>query len=290
MTMTVIEYALIALWFVGAWLLIRSLYERIEAWWTRRMDAYAAWMGVELESMFEEMALSRARQLITFAVLGGISFGFLLGQGIAGRLVLGAAMGVMSYFAPRLFIIYRKAQRLLIIDNQLVDALTLMSNALKSGMNLQQSFEMVVKELKPPITDEFGRVVKEIQLGRLTDDALRNLAARVPLPDLRLAVESILTLRETGGNLTETFQVIATTIVERKKVEGKIKAMTAQGMTQGIAMCLMPIFFLFLFSLIDPSYTRPMFQTPLGLVMLVVMLLLEAAGLGMMFKIVKIRV
>ena len=290
MTMTVTEYALIALWFVGAWLLIRSLYERIEAWWTRRMDAYAAWMGVELESMFEEMALSRARQLITVAVLGGISFGFLLGQGIVGRLVLGAAMGVMSYFAPRLFIIYRKAQRLLIIDNQLVDALTLMSNALKSGMNLQQSFEMVVKELKPPITDEFGRVVKEIQLGRLTDDALRNLAARVPLPDLRLAVESILTLRETGGNLTETFQVIATTIVERKKVEGKIKAMTAQGMTQGIAMCLMPIFFLFLFSLIDPSYTRPMFQTPLGLVMLVVMMLLQAAGLGMMLKIVKIRV
>jgi tight adherence protein B len=290
MTMTVTEYALLALWFVGAWLLIRSLYERIEAWWTRRMDAYAAWMGVELESMFEEMALSRARQLITVAVLGGISFGFLLGQGIVGRLVLGAAMGVMSYFAPRLFIIYRKAQRLLIIDNQLVDALTLMSNALKSGMNLQQSFEMVVKELKPPITDEFGRVVKEIQLGRLTDDALRNLAARVPLPDLRLAVESILTLRETGGNLTETFQVIATTIVERKKVEGKIKAMTAQGMTQGIAMCLMPIFFLFLFSLIDPSYTRPMFQTPLGLVMLVVMMLLQAAGLGMMLKIVKIRV
>jgi len=290
MTMTVTEYALLALWFVGAWLLIRSLYERIEAWWTRRMDAYAAWMGVELESMFEEMALSRARQLITLAVLGGISFGFLLGQGIVGRLVLGAAMGVMSYFAPRLFIIYRKAQRLLIIDNQLVDALTLMSNALKSGMNLQQSFEMVVKELKPPITDEFGRVVKEIQLGRLTDDALRNLAARVPLPDLRLAVESILTLRETGGNLTETFQVIATTIVERKKVEGKIKAMTAQGMTQGIAMCLMPIFFLFLFSLIDPSYTRPMFQTPLGLVMLVVMMLLQAAGLGMMLKIVKIRV
>jgi len=171
-----------------------------------------------------------------------------------------------------------------------VDALTLMSNALKSGMNLQQSFELVVKELKPPITDEFGRVVKEIQLGRLTDDALRNLAARVPLPDLRLAVESILTLRETGGNLTETFQVIAMTIVERKKVEGKIKAMTAQGMTQGIAMCLMPVFFLFLFSLIDPSYTRPMFQTPLGLVMLVVMLLLQAAGLGMMFKIVKIKV
>ena len=124
------------------------------------------------------------------------------------------------------------------IDDQLVDALLLMANALKAGLSLQQALELVVREMKPPISDEFGRLVKEIHLGRLTDDALRRFAERVPLEDVRLAVDSILTLRETGGNLSETFQVIAHTIVERKKVQGKIKAMTAQGMSQGILICL----------------------------------------------------
>ena len=66
-------------------------------------------------------------------------------------------------------------------------------------------------------------------------------AQRVPLEDVRLVVDSILTLRETGGNLSETFEVIAETIVERKKVQGKIKTMTAQGMTQGVIMCSMPL-------------------------------------------------
>src|SRR5262249_28171206 len=150
-------------------------------------------------------------------------------------------------------------RRLKKIDDQLVDTLQMMANALKSGLNLQGSLELVVREMKPPISDEFGRLVKEINFGRLIDDALRRFAERVPLEDVQLAVDSVLTLRETGGNLSETFQVIASTIVERKKVQGKIASMTAQGMTQGVVVCLMPVALMLLFSFIDPTYMRPFF-------------------------------
>jgi tight adherence protein B len=185
---------------------------------------------------------------------------------------------------------YLRRRRLDGIDNQLVDALLMMANALKAGLSLQQSLELVVREMKPPLADEFGRVQKEIHLGRLTDDALRRLAERVPLEDLGLAVDSILTLRETGGNLSETFSVIAHTIVERKKVEGKIKAMTAQGMSQGVLVCLFPPAMLLLFSLIDVNFIRPFFTTALGVMMLVLVFVLDAMGLWLMFKLVKVDV
>ncbi len=167
------------------------------------------------------------------------------------RLVLGAAFAAFGYFIPRFFVMFLRYRRLETIDNQLVDTLMLMSNALKAGLSLQQALELVVREMKPPIADEFGRLVKEIHLGVLTDDALRHMRDRVPLEDIRLAVESILTLRETGGNLSETFEVIARTIVERKKVQGKIKALTAQGMAQGIVICAMPLGLLLMFTLVD---------------------------------------
>jgi tight adherence protein B len=112
----------------------------------------------------------------------------------------------------------------------------------------------------------------------------------VPLDDLGLAIDSILTLRETGGNLSESFQVIAHTIVERKKVQGKVKAMTAQGMSQGVLVCLMPIALLLVFAFIDASFIRPFFTTPLGFLMLAVVFVLDGLGIWMMFKLVKVDV
>lgn len=264
---------------------VRTLYEELTVWWNRRIQTYAMWMTVEFESMFEEMTVERAQRLITVIMLGSFFLGFLLGGFFPAFVLLGA-----GYFLPWAFVAYLRRRRLGMVDDQLVDALLLMANALKAGLSLQQGLELVVREMKPPISDEFGRVVKEIHLGRLTDDALRRLAERVPLEDVQLAVDSILTLRETGGNLSETFQVIAHTIVERKKVQGKIKAMTAQGMSQGVLVCCFPIGMMLLFTFIDPNYMRPFFNTPLGWMMLVLVFVLDGLGLWLMFKLVKVEV
>jgi tight adherence protein B len=266
-------------------LFVRTLYEELTAWWNRRIQTYAMWMTVEFESMFEEMTVERARRIITILMFGSFVMGFLLGGWFPAFVLLGA-----GYFVPWGLVAYLRRRRLNLVDDQLVDALLLMANALKAGLSLQQGLELVVREMKPPISDEFGRVVKEIHLGRLTDDALKRLAERVPLEDVQLAVESILTLRETGGNLSETFQVIAHTIVERKKVQGKIKAMTAQGMSQGVLVCCFPIVMMLLFTFIDPNYMRPFFNTPLGWLMLVLVFVLDGLGLWLMFKLVKVEV
>ena len=264
--------------------------EQLTNWWNAKTRKYASWMAIEFESMFQDITVPRAQKWISWAVLGGFMLGVLAGGSVISRLVLGTAFALFAYFIPQFLVMYLRYRRLETIDNQLVDSLMLMSNALKAGLSLQQSLELVVREMKPPIADEFGRLVKEIHLGVLTDDALRHLRDRVPLEDMRLAVESILTLRETGGNLSETFEVIARTIVERKKVQGKIKALTAQGMAQGILICAMPPGLMLMFSLVDQTYMAPMFGTPLGWAMMAGIFILDGLGLWMMFKLVKVDV
>jgi tight adherence protein B len=264
--------------------------EAIGTWWTRRTQLYASWIVDEFDAMFDAITVDRARTFITAMTLGGIFLGFLMGDSLGARLFWAIFPGTAGYMVPRGFVLWRRRARIDRIDDQLVDALRLMANGLKAGLSLQQTMELAVRETKPPIADELARVVKEIHLGRLTDDALRRFAERVPLEDVRIVVDSILTLRETGGNLSETFDVVANTIVERKKVTGKIKSMTAQGMTQGFVMCLMPPGMLLLFSIIDPTYTAPLFNTVIGWFVLAVIAGLDLMGLWLMIKLVQVDV
>ena len=283
-------YAALAVTLIALVLFVVSSGEQLGLWWDARTRKYASWMAIEFDSMFQDVTVERAQGWISYAVVGAFLMGLLAGGGVAGRIILGLGFGLLGYFLPRALVMYLRFKRLATIDDQLVDALLLMSNALKAGLSLQQAMELVVREMKPPISDEIGRVVKEIHLGMLTDDALRHLRQRVPLEDIRLAVDSILTLRETGGNLSETFEVISKTIVERKKVQGKIKTLTAQGMAQGVLICMMPPGLILLFSLMDENYMKPMFGTPIGWAMLSVVFLLDAVGLYMMFKLVQVDV
>jgi tight adherence protein B len=262
----------------------------VRTWWLARTERYAGWMAIEFGAMFREMTPGQAQRIITATVLGGIAFGFLLGDGVLGRTVAAMLLGLAGYFGPWAVVKYLRKRRLDEIDDQLVDALRMMANALKSGLSLQQAIELVTREMRAPISDEFGRVVKEIHLGQLTDHALRRMAERVPLEDLGLAIDSILMLRETGGNLSESFQVIAHTIVERKKVQGRIKTLTAQGMAQGVIVGAMPIGMLLIFSFVDANFIRPLFTTLLGWLMLAAVFVLDAAGIWLMFKLVKVQV
>ena len=289
-TIVLVKIGGFGLLFAATVLLVLNGGEAIGLWWRRRTATYASWIVDEFDAMFEAITVDRARQFITAMTLGGLLVGFLFGNSLASRIFFALFFGGMGFFLPRFFVIWRRRQRLDRIDDQLVDALRLMSNGLKAGLSLQQALELAVRETKPPIADELARVVKEIHLGRLMDDALRRFAERVPLEDARIVVDSILTLRETGGNLSETFDVMANTIIERKKVSGKIKSMTAQGMTQGFVMCLMPPGMLLLFTIIDPTYTAPLFNTVIGWFVLAVVAGLDALGFFLMLKLVQVDV
>jgi tight adherence protein B len=100
----------------------------------------------------------------------------------------------------------------------------------------------------------------------------------------------VVILKETGGNMAETFQTIVSTVRERQKVEKKIEAMTAQGNMQAIIVTMVPVILLIVFLALDPNYVMPLFTKPLGWVCLAMIVSLQIIGLVVMKKIVTIKV
>ena len=150
--------------------------------------------------------------------------------------------------------------------------------------------ERVIEIMGNPISQEFRQVITQHQFGQSFEDALLDLGERIPRPDVQMFVTAINILKETGGNLAETFETIVTTIRERQKVEKKIQALTAQGLMQGLIVTMIPFILAAVFLVIDPNYIKPMFNTTLGLVLLFAMLGLQIIGGVLIKKIVTIKV
>jgi len=230
------------------------------------------------------------------AMLASISFGFGLvfflaaWPNFAVGVVLGISFGILGFQLPPIIFHNLYEKRCTVFVDQMVDALTIMANGVKSGANPAQSMQRVVEIMGNPISAEFGQVLTQTQFGQSFEDALNDLAVRIPRPDVQMLVVAINILKETGGNMSETFETIVTTIRERQKLEKKISAMTAQGIMQGAIITCVPFILLGVFYVLDPSHVEPMFSTTMGLVMLAGMLLLQIIGGVMIKKIVTIKV
>lgn len=199
---------------------------------------------------------------------------------------------VLAPLAPLALFVFRIAHRkkTVRIDAQLTDALTLLGNALKSGLSLAQAIEMASIEMPKPLGPELGRVVAQLKLGLTVEEALELFAKRLPSDDVGLVVQSVEILRRTGGNLIETFSTLAATIEGRRRVEDRIRVLTANGMYQGIMLLIMPWGLGAMLYVIAPEYISPLFQTTLGLIFIGFGMLLETIGGLWLKKIVMIRV
>lgn len=173
---------------------------------------------------------------------------------------------------------------------QMIDALTLMGNGLKSGLNVPQTIQIVVDEMPAPIKEEFGLVLNQNKIGMTLEKAFENLGQRIPSEDVVMFVTSVNILRETGGNIAETFSTIVTTIRERLKLQSKISAMTAQGMTSAIIVGAMPWGLGVMLYFVDPVTMAPLFTTIPGWFILLVITILEAIGFFVIVKMVSIKV
>jgi tight adherence protein B len=258
----------------------------LSEWWDRYLTKWSRWMQLEFEAMHQEMPRNRARKILSYSVAVMAALGFLVNFSVFFAIVF----GLLGLLVPRWVISWLRARRFQQLNAQLGEALTLVSSSLRSGLSLPQGVELVVQEMEPPIAEEFAIVIKENRLGLALDEALSNLAERVPTPDLDMVVTAIVTIRETGANLAEVFDVIAHTVRERKKVEGKIQAMTAEGMTQGMLMCAVPPILIIAFYFLDPTLVLPLFTTALGILMLLVIVAMDAMGMWMILNTVKIDV
>ncbi|MBS1969182.1 MAG: type II secretion system F family protein [Bdellovibrionales bacterium] len=241
-------------------------------------------MSVEVD----ERQVTWAILLISFGM--GSLFFILFWPSVFLGALFGATVTIAGWSIPLLVVRYLYERRCTVFVDQMVDGLTIMANGIKSGSNAMQSMERVIEIMGNPISQEFRQVITQHQFGQSFEEALLDLGERIPRPDVQMFVTAINILKETGGNLAETFETIVTTVRERQKVEKKIQALTAQGLMQGIIVTSIPFILAAVFLVIDPNYIKPMFSTTLGLVLIFAMLGLQIIGGIMIKKIVTIKV
>jgi tight adherence protein B len=204
---------------------------------------------------------------------------------------------LIGFMLPRMWLGRRKSSRLNAFNKQLPDTITLIANALRAGSSFLQAIELVVRESRPPISTEFGRVIREVNLGLSFEVALENIVRRVRSDDLELMATAISIQHTVGGNLAEILDSIAYTIRERVRIKGEIRTLTAQQRLSGYVVGFLPIGLAAFLFIAAPKFMDPLFDARAALMGLPVGVLILALGgfsmfMGFMFirKIVDIEV
>lgn len=265
--------------------------DQVLAWLHEKSLGSREYVLEKLETMFVETDVKKVTMTMVAISFGpGFLIFFILLPNLTLGIILGGIVTILGWQAPKHLVQYLFKKRCSLFVDQMVDGLTLLANGVKSGLTVPQAMERVEENLGNPISQEFGLVLSQMRLGLSLEEALNNLGERIPMPDVQMFVTTVNILKETGGDMSETFGVIVETIRERQKVQKKIETLTAQGFMQGVIMTLVPFFLLVMFWLLDPDYIKPMFSTTAGIFMLFAMLALQAIGGVVMKRIVTIKV
>lgn len=285
--MVLFEHPIIAFFFIiSLTLLAYQAIVSTKQFMRRYKATYVESVDMSLKDLF---LLFNPEDVFTISIMLAIVLG-LLSYVLLGNVLLAIALILIGFFLPKIYLAKTKKKRLELLGLQLVDGLTLISNALRAGQSLPQALSLLVKEMPPPISQEFGILTKEYELGIPIETCLSNLANRVKSNELELFVNSILICGQTGGNLTETFENITKVIRERIRLEGKIDSMTAEGRTQGMVLTLMPLFLGLAFYWIEPELIKLLFTTVPGKIILVLIIGLDVGAWFITKKIVNIDI
>jgi len=199
-------------------------------------------------------------------------------------------VGFVALFGEWMYVEFRIKHRRETFTNQLGDCLTMVANAMRAGFSFLQAMELVSKEMEPPISEEFAKVIREMNIGSRMEQALENMDKRVGSPDFSLMVTAVLIQRQVGGSLATILDTISSTINERIRMRNEVMALTAQGRASGWILAALPIALGGLLSFVNPGYLQPLFDDPIGRMAIAGALVLEFVGFFAIQRIVDIEV
>lgn len=216
-----------------------------------------------------------------------------IGSIIGGSIAFGLVAAVGGGFLPQFYVTRAQGKRLKDFNNQLADMLSLMVNGLRAGYSTLMAMEAISREMPSPMSDEFRRVVQEIQLGIPMEEALTHLVRRINSDDLDMVITAIDVQREVGGNLAEVLDVISDTIRERVRIKGEIQALTAMGRYTAWVISLLPVFLMVFLYLVNRPYIMQFFNPETracGIPMLLLAAVMVISGFIAVQKIVTIDI
>jgi len=197
---------------------------------------------------------------------------------------------VIGTIIPVVYLKHRQTRRKNKFNIQLLDAIALISNSLKSGHSFLQAIDLVTREMLPPISEEFSKLLREIKLGIPFEKAIDSMIDRVGNYDLELIMTCVKIQREIGGNLSELLDKIAATIRDRIRIRGQVQTLTAQGKLSGMILSVMPIVLAGFIFIVNPEYVNVLIVNPIGKLMIIISIFSQIIGVFIIRKIVNIKI
>ncbi len=199
------------------------------------------------------------------------------------------ALCIIGFAIPPIMVQRSKLKHQQLFNKQLGDALTIMSNCMRSGYSFQQAMSSIANEMQAPIATEFARVVREMNYGVSMENTLNNMVKRVNNKDLGLLVSAVLTSAQVGANLSDILDTISETVRDRIRLREEIRTLSAQGRMSGMIIGLLPVVVILFLMVTNPSYFADFAAHPVGRVMIIASVFMELTGFLIINKIVDIK-
>ena len=244
-----------------------------------RLDLMMVRAGLPLLGS-EFLAISAGGALLVFVI-----FALATRNPVTGLLAL-----LLFLAADFVFVQRRITKRLNNFQRQLADCLSLVANSLRAGFSFLQTMEIISREMEPPMSTEFERVMRDTSLGKSLDEALHDMDERVGSADFSLVVTAVLIQQQVGGNLATILDTIRSTITERIRIRREVNTLTAQGKMSGIVLACIPVALALFFYITSPEYLTPLLTTDIGKIAIIGTVFLVIEGFIIIRKIVDIKV
>lgn len=224
-------------------------------------------------------------------LVGGSSVLFFVWAAVlANSLAEGLLFAICWFVFASLYVQFKAYRRMQLFKNQLGDAIAMLSNAIKSGFTFQQAMDVVAKELKGPISEEFNRALNEVKLGITLEEALEGICKRVHDDDFEMVSMAVVIQRQVGGNLSQILDTVGETIRDRIKLKGEIKSLTAEGVVSGWTIGLLPVVVGGFCMVISPDYFKELLESDIGNILAIGCVVSEMVGALVIRWIINVKI
>ena len=246
--------------------------------------------GLALERWVEQSGL---RISLSALFLVAVAVGAVVAL-VTARMVNIPLVAILAFFAgatlPFLYVRQKRAARLHSFEEHFPEALDLISRAIRAGHAFTAGMKMVADEMGDPVGPEFRKSFEEQNFGMSLKDSLNHLSLRVPLLDVRFFATAVLIQKETGGNLSEILDNLASVVRERFKIRRQVRVHTAHGRFTGYVLLALPAFLAVTLSYLNREHMDALFKDPIGHFLIVMAVVMQTAGWIWIKRIVKIEV
>jgi len=243
-----------------------------------------------IHDYLEQAGISMPPAQFAFICLACFGVGILMCVVSPVPILLAPILGFVFGLLPVAWLLFKRKKRLQKFGNQMPEALELLGRSLRAGHSLNAGFGLVASEMQDPLAKEFGRAFEEQNLGIPLEEAIEDMAKRVPNMDLRFFATAVILQRQTGGDLSEILDKIGHLVRERLQILGQIQALTGEGRMSGIVLlALPPVLFMVMLKL-NYDYIIQLFTDEIGRYLLAAALVTQIIGALVIKKIITIRV